>query len=78
MIGLVTFTQDPEQQDPRIRELELFENMEDAIERSEELMQEFIEEFDLDECGHATAQNRFAWASNGDVIWRAYIKEIRK
>lgn len=75
-IGLVTFIQYPGQEDPKIEELQLFDNMDDTIARSEELMQEFIEEYDLDYCEHATAENCFAWASNGEVVWRAYFKEI--
>ena len=76
MTALITFTQNPEQEDPRLEHLEFFSNFEDARERSDQLMLEFFDEYGKDCCERANEKKRFAWATNGEVVFRAYFKEI--
>ena len=75
MFGLVTFIQYPEDQDPRLQEFELFRTFEEAKERSDALLDAYEEEYGEDYHQRATEIKPLAFAGNGDVIWRAYIKE---
>ena len=78
MIVLVSFMEIPDCQDYVIEGAELFERFEDAKLRSDELIANFIEEYGDDYSEMATEKEPMAYAGNGDVTRRIYIREIKE
>lgn len=76
MYGLVTFIAYRDSEDPRLRRMELYESLDQAVERANALMDAYHEEYGEDYSERATAAKPMAVAGNGDVTWRAYISEV--
>ena len=68
--GVVNMILFPEDEDPEMLSLELFSK---AIERSEEIIKEFIDDYGEDYIEHATKKNPVAVMGNGDVTGYVYI-----
>ena len=55
--------------------LELFSSFDEAVEKSEEIIKEFEEEYGIDYVEYATRENSVAIISNGEVSGYVYIVE---
>lgn len=76
MYGLVTILERRDSQDPTLQVLELFNDLEDAINRANVLMNKFHEEYGKDYHEWASFGSLLGVAGNCDVTWRAYVKYI--
>ena len=76
MYGLVTIIEYRDSQDPKLREMELYDSLAAAINRANALMDKYHEDYGEDYFERASYGNLMAVAGNGDVNWRAYIKQI--
>lgn len=76
MFGITELIEYPGMQDPELLRMEIFDTVDEAIFRSNELLDEYNEEFGEDYYDRASKDNMFAYAGNGDVNWRLYISEI--
>ena len=66
----------PYKEKPKLLSVELYETFEDAQNRSEVLMQSFIEEYGSEYVNHAKIPKPIASADNDDVSWWCYIELI--
>ena len=86
MYGIAELIEYPNSEDPKLQRIELFDSLEEAINRANEeainranrLIDVFFEEFGGDYCLEATEKNMFAFATNDEVVWRAYITKIEE
>ena len=78
MYGIAELIEYPNSEDPKLQRIELFDSLEEAINRANRLIDVFFEEFGGDYCLEATEKNMFAFATNDEVVWRAYITKIRE
>ncbi|EID86347.1 hypothetical protein MSI_06980 [Treponema sp. JC4] len=78
MFGLAKLIEYPDVQDPTMQGIELFDTFQEAQSRSEELINDFNENYGEDYSESASEKNPVAIASNGEVTWRGYIVEIQK
>ncbi len=76
MYGIAELIEYPNSEDPKLQRIELFDSLEEAINRANRLIDVFFEEFGGDYCLEATEKNMFAFATNDEVVWRAYITKI--
>lgn len=76
MYGIAELIEYPNSEDPKLQRIELFDSLEEAINRANRLIDVFFEEFGGDYCLEATEKNMFAFATNDEVVWRAYIIKI--
>ena len=76
MYALAVFYDDRDRQDYRFEKIEFLPSFSDACKRADELLNEFQEDFEIDYQENATERSPLTIAGNGDVTWRAYIKEI--
>ena len=76
MYGLVLFITSAESEEPEIQMIDLYHSLEAAVSRANDLLEKFINENDVNDSERATVQKPFAAASNGDVVWRAYIHRV--
>ena len=76
MYGIAELIEYPNSEDPKLQRIELFDSLEEAINRANSLIDVFFEEFGGDYCLEATEKNMFAFATNDEVVWRAYITKI--
>ena len=76
MYGIAELIEYPNSEDPKLQRIELFDCLEEAINRANRLIDVFFEEFGGDYCLEATEKNMFAFATNDEVVWRAYITKI--
>ena len=78
MYGIAELIEYPNSEDPKLQRIELFDSLEEAINRANRLIDVFFEEFGGDYCLEATEKNMFAFATNDEVVWRAYITKIEE
>ena len=78
MYGIAELIEYPNSEDPKLQRIELFDSLKEAINRANRLIDVFFEEFGGDYCLEATEKNMFAFATNDEVVWRAYITSDRK
>ncbi len=78
MYGIAELIEYPNSEDPKLQRIELFDSLEEAINRANRLIDVFFEEFGGDYCLEATEENMFAFATNDEVIWRTYITKIKE
>ena len=76
MYGITELIEYPGMQDPELVRMEIFKSIDDAISRSNDLMDKYHEEYGEDYFERATKDSLFAYAGNSDVTWRLYISEI--
>ena len=76
MFGITELIEFPGMEDPKLVRMETFERIDDAISRSNDLMDKYHEEYGEDYYERATKESQFACAGNSDVTWRLYISEI--
>lgn len=76
MYGVVNMRLYPHEQDPRLISLELFGSFAEAVERSEELMVQFREDYGEEYFEHATERKPVAIMFNGEVTEYAYIAKV--
>ncbi len=76
MYGIAELIEYPNSEDPKLQRIELFDSLEEAINSANRLIDVFFEEFGGDYCLEATEKNMFAFATNDEVVWRAYITKI--
>ena len=77
MFGLIIIYEFPDSPDPRVDGLEFYQSFYEAKQRTDFLINEFIEDYGKDYIERATEQNPMALASNGEVIWRGYIEKVQ-
>lgn len=77
MFSVVELMMFPVSQYPDLCKVELFPTYEKAIDRANSLLKEFLETFGEDYSVKASVKKPLAIASNGEVNWWAYIKEIQ-
>ncbi len=77
MYGVVYMIQFPGYEDPKMKSLELFSSFDEAVERSEEIIKEFKEEYDIDYVEHATREKPVTIMDNGEVTGYVYIVETQ-
>lgn len=73
--GVVYIINWPERDDPKMISLEICTSFDAAKIRTEELIQEFEEEYGLDYFEHATEERPMAVMFNGNVTGWVYIVE---
>ena len=78
MFGLAKLLEYPGEEDPEMQGIELFDTFKEAQSRSDELINDFNENYGEDYNESASEKSPVAIASNGDVTWRGYIVEIQK
>ena len=78
MYGIAELIEYPNSEDPKLQRIELFDSLEEAINRANRLIDVFFEEFGGDYRLEATEENMFAFATNDEVIWRTYITKIKE
>ena len=78
MYGIAELIEYPNSEDPKLQRIELFDSLEEAINRANRLIDVLFEEFGGDYCLEATEKNMFAFATNDEVIWRTYITKIKE
>lgn len=76
MYGLVTIIEHRDSQNPDLQKLELFDDLEEAINRARVLMNKYHEKYGKVYHEWASFGNLLGVAGNGDVTWRAYVKYI--
>ena len=76
MYGITELIEYPGMEDPKLVRMEIFERIDDAVLRSNDLMNKYHEEYGEDYFERATKDSLFACAGNSDVTWRLYISEI--
>ena len=76
MYGLVTFIVYRDSRDPRLQRMELFQSLEQAVERANDLMDSYHREYGEDYFERATVVKPSAVASNDDVSWYACISQV--
>ncbi len=68
MYGIAELIEYPNSEDPKLQRIGLFDSLEEAINRTNSLIDVFFEEFGGDYCLEATEKNMFAFATNDEVI----------
>ena len=76
MYGLVTILERRDSPNPELQKLELYDDLEDAINRANVLMNKFHEEYGKDYHEWASLGSLLGVAGNDDVTWRASVKYI--
>lgn len=76
MYGVVYIICCPYPEDPIIESLEIYNSFPEAQKRSEEIIENFIDDYGQDMIEHATKDNPVAIMSNGEVVGYAYIVEV--
>lgn len=76
MYGIAELIEYPHSEDPKLQKIELFDSLEEAINRANSLIDVFFEDFGGEYSQKATEKNLLAIASNDEVTWRAYITKI--
>lgn len=76
MYGVVNILVLPCCMDPEMISLEVFSSFDKALERSEEIIEEFIDKYGRDEIVHATEKKPVAVMYNGEVTAYAYIVKV--
>lgn len=77
MFSVVELMMFPISQKPDLCKVELYRTYDEALNRANSLLREFLEEFGEDYSEKASAKKPLATASNGEVDWWAYIKEVQ-
>lgn len=73
--GVINIMSVPYDEKPEMESLELFTSFDKAVERSEEIIKEFIDEYGEDYIQHATKKKPVAIMGNGDLTGYVYIVE---
>lgn len=76
MYGVAYLIQFPNKEDPRMLSLDLFETFDEALERTKQLAEDFIEEYGEDIIEYATESNPVTVMYNGEVTAYAYIQKV--
>ena len=77
MYAIAELLEIPDWNDPKLERIEVFDSLEEALSRSDELLDLYHEEYGEDYYERANSKNMFAYAGNSDVTWRLYISEIK-
>lgn len=75
--GVIYILNFPEQEDPKLVSLEMFGSYEEAQKRSQEIVEEFIEDYGEDFIQYATENEPVAIMYNGDVTGYAFIQKVK-
>lgn len=73
--GVINIMTAPCSENPKMLSLNLYSSFEKAIERSEEIIKDFIENYGGEYIEHATKENPMAIMSNDEVDGYVYIVE---
>ena len=76
MYGIVEMIIFPCDDDPQILSLTLFDSFEEALKRTELIIEKFIEDYGEDIIEEATKEEPVAIMCNGEVIEYAFIVEV--
>lgn len=76
MYGVINMRMYPDREDPKLISLELFGSFAEAVERSEELMVQFREDYGEEYFEHAAERKPVAIMFNGEVTEYAYIAKV--
>ncbi len=77
MYGITALIEYPGLEDPKLKNMEVFDTVEEAVTRANALVDDYHEEYDEDWSQRATVENLFACAGNSDVCFRVYIAEVK-
>lgn len=75
MYGVIYLLKFPDEEDPSLESLELFDTFEEAEKRTREIVAQFLEEYGDDYSKFATEKNPDAIMSNGEVVGYAFIRK---
>lgn len=78
MYGLAEILMFPDSDTPHLEKIEVHDSFDKAKIRSDELMKVFFDEYGEDYGREATPKRPIAEAYNGEVVWFAYISEIKE
>lgn len=73
--GVINFMTISCNEEPEMLSLELFSTFEKAVERSEEIIKEFVDDYGEDYIEHATKERPIAIMGNDDMTGYVYIVE---
>ena len=76
MYGVIYIICFPHNGDPEMQSLELFNSYDEAKKRTQEIVKEFIENYDEDYIQYATPEKPVTIMSNGEVTSYAYIEKV--
>lgn len=73
--GVVNIMLLPDREEPKLVSMQLYYSFEEAMDRSEEIIEEFIDDYGEDYIEHATRKRPVAIMDNGEVTGYVYIIE---
>ena len=76
MYGVAYLIHFPDEEDPNMLSLELFETFDEALERTKQIAEDFIADYGEDIIEYATESNPVTVMFNGEVTAYAYIQKV--